>query len=68
MRLEDYEQIWHCFRVFHCHLLLMMDFDCPLAFRHKRGSTYEMFLGILVLVFVFRGRVFFLLVRACRVV
>ena len=25
----------------------------------KRGSTYEMFLGILVLVFVFRGRVYF---------
>ena len=59
MRLEDYEQIWHGFIVFHRHLLLMMDFDCPLAFRHKRGSTYEMFLGILVLVFVFRGRVYF---------
>ena len=59
MRLEDYEQILRGFRVFHPHLLLMMDFDCPLAFHHKKGSTYEMFLGILVLVFVFRGRVYF---------
>ena len=59
MRLEDYEQILHGFRVFHRHLLLMMDFDCPLAFCHKMGSTYEMFLGILELVFVFRGRVYF---------
>ena len=59
MRLEDCEQIWHGFRVLHRHLLLMMDFDCPLAFRQKKGSTYELFLGILVLVFVFRGRVFF---------
>ena len=58
MRLEDCEQIWHGFRVLHRHLLLMMDFDCPLAFRHKRGSTYEMFLA-LVLVFVFKGRVYF---------
>ena len=41
----------------------MMDFDYPLAFRHKRGSTYEMFLGILVLVFVFRGRVYFFLLE-----
>ena len=26
------------FRVLHRHLLLMMDFDCPLAFRHKNGE------------------------------
>ena len=58
MRLEDYEQIWHGFGVLHRHLLSMMDFDCPLAFCHKKGSTYEMFLA-LVLVFVFRGRVYF---------
>ena len=39
----------------------MMDFDCPLAFRHKKGEyilvVFE-FLA-LVLVFVFRGRVYF---------
>ena len=26
------------FEVLHRHLLLMMDFDCPLAFRHKKGE------------------------------
>ena len=26
------------FGVLHRHLLLMMDFDCPLAFRHKNGE------------------------------
>ena len=26
----------------------MMDFDCPLAFRHKKGSTYEMFLAFFI--------------------
>ena len=36
MRLEDCEQIWHDFGVLHHHLLLMMNFDCPLAFRHKK--------------------------------
>ena len=59
MRLEDCEQIWHGFDVLHHHLLLMMDFDCPLAFRHKKGEYF---------VFVFRGRVYFLLVGACGVV
>ena len=60
MRLEDCEQIWHDFGVLRRHLLLMMDFDCPLAFRHKKGeSTYEMFFGILVPIFVFKGRVYF---------
>ena len=38
MRLEVYEQIWHGFGVLRHHLLLMMDFDCPLAFRHKKGE------------------------------
>ena len=41
MRFMVCEHIWHGFDVLYCHLLLMMDFDCPLAFRHKRGSTYE---------------------------
>ena len=61
MRLEVYEQIWHGFKVLHRHLLFMMDFDCPLAFRHKKGSTYEMFLAYFVPVFVFRGRLYFLI-------
>ena len=38
MRLEVCEQIWHSFGVLHCYLLLMMDFDCPLALRHKKGE------------------------------
>lgn len=52
-------QSWHSFDDPHHHLVLMMDFDCPLAFRHKKGEY------ILVLstcrVFVFRGRIFCLL-------
>ena len=32
------DKIWHGFDVLHRHLLLMMDFDCPLAFRHKKGE------------------------------
>ena len=64
MRLEVCEQIWHGFGVLRRHLLLMMVFDYPLAFRHKKGEyTYEMFLayvfGILVPILVFRGRVYF---------
>ena len=31
-------QSWHSFDDLHRHLLLMMDFDCPLAFRHKKGE------------------------------
>ena len=31
-------QIWHGFGVLHRYLLLMMDFDCSLAFRHKKGE------------------------------
>ena len=55
MRLEDCEKIWHDFGVLHRHLLLMMVFDCPLAFRHKKGEyTYEMFLAYLYL-FLFLG-------------
>ena len=56
MRLEVYEQIWHGFGVLHCHLLLMMDFDCPLAFRHKKGEYIEKcFWHSLYLFFVLRG-------------
>ena len=41
MRFVDCAQSWHNFDDPHRHLLLMMDFDCPLAFRHKKkGSTY----------------------------
>ena len=36
--IHGFEQIWHSFGVPHHHLLLMMDFDCPLAFRHKKGE------------------------------
>ena len=55
MRLEVCEQIWHSFGVLRRHLLLMMVFDYPLAFRHKKGEyTYEMFLAYLYL-FLFLG-------------
>ena len=55
MRLEVCKQIWHGFGVLHRHLLLMMVFYCPLAFRHKKGEyTYEMFLAFLYL-FLFLG-------------
>ena len=36
MRFVVYEWIWHDFDVLHRHLLLMMVFDCPQAFRHKK--------------------------------
>ena len=38
MRFVVCEHIWHDFDVLRCHLLLMMDFDCLLAFRHKKGE------------------------------
>ena len=62
MRSVPCAQSWHSFDDPHHHLLLMMDFDCPLAFRHKKGeyildlSTFK--------VFVFKGRAF-LFVGAC---
>ena len=34
----DCVQSWHSFVDPHRHLLLMMDFDCTLAFRHKKGE------------------------------
>ena len=50
MRFMVCEQIWHGFGVLHHHLLLMMDFDCPSAFCHKRGNTYE-FLHLYLFLF-----------------
>ena len=38
MRFVVCARIWHDFDILHRHLLLMMDFDCPLAFRHKKGE------------------------------
>ena len=66
MRFVVCEQIGHGFEVPHRYFLLMIDFDCPLAFRHKKGEYILVF--ALVLVFSFRGRVYFLLVGACGVV
>ena len=40
MRTVLCAQSWHSFDDLHCHFLLMMDFVCPLAFHHKKGSTY----------------------------
>ena len=69
MRLEVCEQIWHGFGVLHRHLLLMMDFDCPLAFRHKKGEYIERcFWNSLYLFFVLGGDFIFCLVGACGVV
>ena len=38
MKSMPCEQSWHSFDDPHRHLLLMMDFDCPLAFHHKKGE------------------------------
>ena len=38
MRFMVCARIWHGFDVLHRHLLLMMNFDCPLAFHHKKGE------------------------------
>ena len=38
MRFVLRMQSWHSFDNLHRHLLLMMDFDCPLAFRRKKGE------------------------------
>ena len=55
MRFVVYEWIWYGFDVLHRHLLLMVDFDCPLAFH--RGSTY--FLEHFALCFCFQGESIF---------
>ena len=38
MRSVLYEQSWSILDDHLRHLLLMMDSDCPLAFRHKNGE------------------------------
>ena len=55
MRLEDCEQIWHGFKVLHRHLLLMMDFDCPLAFHHKKGGVHMRCFWAYLYLFLFLG-------------
>ena len=56
MRLEVFEQIWHGFGVLRRHLFLMMDFDCPLAFHHKKGEYIcEMFLTFFIPVLLLGG-------------
>ena len=61
MRFVDFTQSWHNFDDLHRHLLLMMDFDCPLAFRHKKGEyIFEYYV-------LFLGGEHFLLVGACGV-
>ena len=57
MRSVDCVRSWHSFVDPHRHLLLMMDFDYPLAFRHKRGK-YILGFETLVEVFVFGERFF----------
>ena len=41
MRSMTCARSWHSFDDPHRHLLLMMDFDCPLAFRHKKGEYFQ---------------------------
>ena len=55
-------QSWHSFDDLHLHLLLMMDFDCPLAFHHKKGE----YIFELVEFLFSRGELFWL-VGACGV-
>ena len=40
MRSVACAQSWHSFDDPHHHLLLMMNFDCPLAFCHKKGEYF----------------------------
>ena len=61
MRFVVYARIWHGFDILHRHLLLMMDFDCPLAFHHKKGEyIFEHYV-------LFSGGEHFSLVGACGV-
>ena len=71
MRFMVCKQIWHDFNILHCHLLLMMDFDCSLAFCHKKGGVHiesTLFYILRALFFCFQRESIFLLVGACRVV
>ena len=62
MRFVLCVQSWHSFDNLHRHLLLMMDFDCPLAFCHKKGEyIFEL------VEFLFSGGEHFWLVEACGV-
>ena len=58
MRFVVCKQIWHGFGVLHRHRLLMMDFDCPLAFCHKKGKYTGEFLHLYLFLF-FKRRVYF---------
>ena len=59
MRSVDCMQSWHSFADPHCHLLLMMDFDYPLAFCHKKRDYIFAHFST-CRVFCFRGEIFFL--------
>ena len=61
MRFVVCERIWLGFDVRHCHLILMRDFDCHLAFRHKKGEY--ILRALCTLFFFFRGRVVFCLLE-----
>ena len=70
MRFAVYEQIWHGFGFLYRHLLLMMDFDYPLAFCHKKGEYFLEFLhfwSCSCTCFCSQGGSLFLLVGACGV-
>ena len=54
MRFVVCERIWHGFDVLHRHLFFMIDFDCPLAFRHKKGEFI-----LRALCFFFQGESIF---------
>ena len=62
MRFVDCAQSWHNFDDLHCHLLLIMDFDCALPFRHKKGEY------IFEHTILFSRGEHFLLVGACGVI
>ena len=53
MRFVVYKRIWHGFDVLHRPLLLMMGFDCPLAFHHKKVEYIVVFER--TLCFCFQG-------------
>ena len=53
-------QSWHSFDDPYCHLLLMIDFDCPLAFRHKKGEYT-------LVGFLFSGAEFFCLLELVEI-
>ena len=51
------KRFWHIFNVHLHHLLLMMESDCPFAFRHKKGE----YIWTLVEDFLLLGGEFLLL-------